>query len=116
MSTWIFFDVRWIKGHELLPGLRYTAVARVGHCGEFRLAQANDPKEILQSLRGMLETARVREMQEYGEYDVEGWIFFTEHLLDGGVSLAGDACVHRLWHEQYTFYWTPDDGFGELVR
>ena len=119
MSTWIHFEPEWLAGHELVPELQYTAVVRNSwrRNGRYSVAQADEAAEVLRLLRGMLETARVREMQEYGEYDVEGWIFYTRHCLEGGMFLGNDVhpCIHRLWYEVQRYESIADDAFAELL-
>ena len=118
MSTWIHLEQKWFDGCELLPTLRYTAVVRVGwRCGgQFEVAQADDAAVVLELMHGMLEQGRERQAQEQGEFDVEGWIFYTQHCLEGGAFLGGgDPCIQRLWHEVQRYESIADDAFAELL-
>lgn len=80
---------------ELLPGLRYTALVEVDYWTE-------------RAMRGCMDEF---EKEDLTDYRIEGYIFLTQELLNGGAE--HDGMVRRMMHEERVHRWVLDDGFYE---
>lgn len=92
---------------ELLPGLRYTALVEVDYWTE-RAMQAGSAEEIITLMRGCMDEF---EKEDLTDYRIEGYIFLTHELLNGGAE--HDGMVRRMMHEERVHRWILDDGFYE---
>lgn len=95
---------------ELLPRLRYTALVEVDYWTE-RAMQADSAEEIVTLMRECMDEF---EKENLTDYRIEGYIFLTHELLNGGAE--HDGMVRRMMHEERVHRWVLDDGFyDELI-